>query len=104
VYLDPVVFYGKFLDELKQYVHSTTNMLVDARISLFVIYPGLPVRSSVTTLSAMQAGIDAGDDPFAGTSTSDFSPMKPEENCFTTAMTWTEKSKRQNEWVRSTTR
>jgi VWFA-related protein len=66
VYLDPVVFSGKFLDKLKQYVHSTTNMLVDARISLFVIYPGLPVRGGVTTFSAMQSGIDLGDDPFAG--------------------------------------
>jgi VWFA-related protein len=65
VYLDSVVFSGKFLDKLKQYVHSTTNMLVDARISLFVIYPGLPVRGGVT-ISAMQSGIDLGDDPFAG--------------------------------------
>src|SRR5271170_5924083 len=29
--------------ELHQYVHATTNMLVDSRISLFVIYPGLKV-------------------------------------------------------------
>jgi hypothetical protein len=41
-------------------------MLVDARISLFVIYPGLPVRGNVTPFSAMQAGIDIADDPFAG--------------------------------------
>lgn len=66
VSLDPVAFSGKFLAKLKEYVHSTTNMLVDARISLFVIYPGLPVRGGVTTFSAMQAGIDLGDDPFAG--------------------------------------
>lgn len=64
VSLDPVG--GTLVDKLKQYVHSTTNMLVDARISLFVIYPGLPVRGGVSTLSAMQAGIDIGDDPFAG--------------------------------------
>lgn len=64
--LDPVAFSAKFLGKLKEYVHSTTNMLVDARISLFVIYPGLPVRGEVMTLSAMQAGIDIGDDPFAG--------------------------------------
>jgi hypothetical protein len=61
-----VAFSEKFLGKLKEYVHSTTNMLVDARISLFVIYPGLPVRGGVTTFSAMQAGIDIGDDPFAG--------------------------------------
>lgn len=64
--LDPVAFSGKFLGKLKEYVHSTTNMLVDARISLFVIYPGLPVRGEVMTFSAMQAGIDIADDPFAG--------------------------------------
>jgi hypothetical protein len=66
LYLTTRLFTEKFLDELKQYVHSTTNMLVDARISLFVIYPGLPVRGNVATFSAMQAGIDIGDDPFAG--------------------------------------
>jgi hypothetical protein len=60
------VFPDKFTRELKQYVHSTTNMMVDARISLFVIYPGLPVRGPAMTLSAMEAGIVIGDDPFAG--------------------------------------
>jgi VWFA-related protein len=66
-YLSSVIASGKLLSEFKQYVHSTTNMLVDARISLFVIYPGLPVRgASVTTFSAGQAGILIGDDPFAG--------------------------------------
>ncbi len=29
--------------ELQRYMHTTTNMLVDARVSLFVIYPGLKV-------------------------------------------------------------
>ncbi len=67
VYLDPVVFPPKFEYELKQYVHSTTNMLVDARISLFVIYPGLPVRGNTISFSAEQAGVEIGeDDPFAG--------------------------------------
>jgi VWFA-related protein len=67
VFLEPAVFGEKFVGELKQYVHSTTNMMVDARISLFVIYPGLPVRGGVMTFSASQAGIDLGeDDPFAG--------------------------------------
>src|SRR3974390_3121007 len=41
IYLDPIDLPGKLEDELKQYVHSTTNMLVDSRISLYVIYPGL---------------------------------------------------------------
>ena len=66
LYLESLVFPEKLLGELKQYVHSTTNMLVDARISLFVIYPGLPVRGNVMSFSAAQAGIDIGDDPFAG--------------------------------------
>jgi VWFA-related protein len=67
VYLDSVVFSGKLQDEVKQYVHTTTNMMVDARISLFVIYPGLPVWNSPMPLSAMEAGEDIGDDdPFAG--------------------------------------
>jgi VWFA-related protein len=65
-YLDSTVFHEKFLARLKQYVHSTTNMLVDARISLFVLYPGLPVRGGVATLSAWESGIVIGDDPFAG--------------------------------------
>ncbi|MGB7729760.1 MAG: VWA domain-containing protein [Candidatus Acidiferrum sp.] len=67
VFLDPLDFNVKLTDELKQYVHSTTNMLVDARISLFVIYPGLPVRGSAVGFSAMEAYSDIGDgDPFAG--------------------------------------
>lgn len=56
-YLDPVAFPKKLLGELKQYVHSTTNM-ADARISLFVIYPGLPVRGNVMTFSAAQVRVD----------------------------------------------
>lgn len=67
VYLDPVAFPGKFLDELTQYVHSTTNLLVDARMSLFVIYPGLAVRGNVMSFSASEADVDLGDDdPFSG--------------------------------------
>jgi VWFA-related protein len=65
--LDSVVFSGAIGDELRQYVHSTTNMMVDARISLFVIYPGLPVWGENRTLSMMQSSVDLGDDdPFAG--------------------------------------
>ncbi len=53
--------------DLKQYVHATTNMLVDARVSLFVIYPGLNVASKRVSLSEMEADADLGDDdPFAG--------------------------------------
>ena len=67
VSLDSTVSSEKLIGKLKQYVHSTTNMMVDARISLFVIYPGLPVSGGVRTFSAYQAGIDLGEnDPFAG--------------------------------------
>lgn len=53
--------------ELKQYVHETVNMLVDARVSLFVIYPGLKVEGRAFTLSEVDATVDVGDDdPFAG--------------------------------------
>ncbi len=59
---------GPIVDELNQYVRDTTNMLVDARISLFVIYPGLPVRGPALTMSEGSADADIGDDadPFAG--------------------------------------
>ena len=59
---------GPIVDELNQYVRDTTNMLVNARMSLFVIYPGLPVKGQVFTLSEGSAAADIGDDddPFAG--------------------------------------
>lgn len=67
--LVPLDLPPKAEDELKQYVHSTTNMLVDSRISLFVIYPGLSSRHSAISMSAMEADADIGDgddDPFSG--------------------------------------
>ena len=56
---------------IHRFVHEATNMLVDARISLFVIYPGLKVFSTRgISVSAMDANADIGNsDPFAGTST-----------------------------------
>ena len=64
---------GKLEEEVKQYVHSTTNMLVDARISLFVIYPGLPGglqhlhQLDFQSSAQMSADAEIGDDdPFAG--------------------------------------
>jgi VWFA-related protein len=54
-------------EKVQQYVHDTTNLMVDSRVSLFVIYPGLKVRIRVPSLSAMEAQVDLGDsDPFAG--------------------------------------
>ena len=69
--------------ELKEYAHATTNMLVDARITLFVIYPELilqgtnmvpgtnpctyVVRGISPSISAMDADASIGDDePFSG--------------------------------------
>ncbi len=52
---------------LDRYVHGAINMLLDARISLFVIYPGLPAYSTVLPFSALQADAGIGNnDPFAG--------------------------------------
>jgi VWFA-related protein len=66
IYTEALV--GPVVDELNQYARDTTNMLVNARISLFVIYPGLPAHGPAFTLSAGSAAIDIGDndDPFAG--------------------------------------
>ena len=56
-----------YLDELNEYVHYTTNMLVNSRASLFVIYPGLNYQSPVGTRSMFAAGTELGDDdPFSG--------------------------------------
>ncbi len=58
---------GSTVDQLNQYVHDTTNMLVDARVSLFVIYPGLKVNGPSFGFSEDSANADIGDDdPFAG--------------------------------------
>jgi len=56
------------VDDLNRYVHDTTNMLVDARMSLFVIYPGLRVEGAGFSMSAMSAEANIGDDndPFSG--------------------------------------
>ena len=58
---------GSAVEKVNQYVHQTTNMLVDARISLFVIYPGLPVQARTIPISASDADADIGNgEPFAG--------------------------------------
>ncbi len=67
IYLDPVELPGNLIPELTNYMHTTTNMLVDARISLFVIYPGLKVNDANLSLSALDSDAILGDsDPFAG--------------------------------------
>lgn len=58
---------GDWTEGINQYVHAVANMLVDARISLFVIYPGLTVEGAGIPLSAMDSDASIGDsDPFAG--------------------------------------
>jgi len=55
------------IQALREYAHQTTNMLVDSRISLYVIYPGLQVNRAAISMSSMDAAIDLGeDDPFGG--------------------------------------
>ncbi len=67
VYLESPDLTSPVVRDLKEYVHDTVNMLVDSRISLFVVYPGLKVEMPVLQFSAMQADVNIGsDDPFAG--------------------------------------
>ena len=54
------------LDRIDRYAHATTNMLVDARISLFVIYQGMKAQG-LNAISTIDADAEIGsDDPFAG--------------------------------------
>jgi VWFA-related protein len=53
--------------KLERFVHDTTNELVDARMSLFLVYPGLDVRGGTFTQSEAKAEANIGNgDPFAG--------------------------------------
>ncbi len=47
--------------ELQQYMHATTNMLVDSRISLFVIYPGLKIGHFVNLAGQSPIPMSAAD-------------------------------------------
>jgi VWFA-related protein len=65
--LNPIGLWPHAVDYLNGYIHDATNMLVDSRISLFVLYPGLKVDGPVLMASAMKAGVEIGDDdPFSG--------------------------------------
>jgi VWFA-related protein len=70
--LSPLGLPARSEAKVMQYVHDTTNMLVDARMSLFVIYPGLKVEglrldNPYIWIIARQADANLGnDDPFAG--------------------------------------
>ncbi len=67
VYTESIDFSAQERQQMMDIAHETTNMLVDARMSLFVIYPGLKVGNPGFTLSTMLSDQDLGDDdPFAG--------------------------------------
>ncbi len=67
IFLDSAELTEPVVEELKAFAHQTTNMLVDSRISLFVIYPGLSVHGNELPISGQDASIDlSDDDPFAG--------------------------------------
>jgi VWFA-related protein len=53
-------------DKLLRFVHQATNMLVDARISLFVIFPGLQVQEITALPGSKTADSTASWDPFGG--------------------------------------
>jgi VWFA-related protein len=55
ILLDDAVLTQPVVNDLQKYVHATANMLVDARITLFVIYPGLKVGGNVMSLSAQMS-------------------------------------------------
>jgi hypothetical protein len=59
---------GSTAEKVTTYVHKTANMLVDARMSLFLIYPGLEVTyRGIMPVSARSAEVEIGeDDPFSG--------------------------------------
>jgi VWFA-related protein len=76
LYLETVGIAPKTEEKLREYVHLTTNMLVESRISLFVIYPGLPVTDMGLSSRSLQAGfplsaleaekVIGDNDPFSG--------------------------------------
>lgn len=67
IFLNTADLTGSDVERLKQYVHDTTNLLVNSRISLFVIYPDLKIHGNVMPISAGYSDVDLGDgDPFSG--------------------------------------
>ena len=61
----------KYAKDMRFYAHETTNMLVNARMCLFLIYPGLkgagnPDYFRIGINPAISMGDSIGGDPFAG--------------------------------------
>jgi len=51
---NPLVYPGGF-EKIVRVTHETTNLLLDARVSLYLIYPGIPTFGGGASLSAMEA-------------------------------------------------
>jgi VWFA-related protein len=67
VFLDTEDLTPQDIQALREFAHQTTNLLVDSRISLYVIYPGLSASGGGLSMSSMDAAVDlSDDDPFAG--------------------------------------
>jgi len=65
--LQTIALNNSLVQRLVQYVHETTNMLVDERVSLFVVYPGLATGGKLDFKEIGSAETDPGySDPFAG--------------------------------------
>lgn len=63
--IDPATYDEPDTEIIQQYLHVTTNLLVDSRISLFVLYPGLHVYARGGAYTEMDSYSDLGDDdPF----------------------------------------
>ena len=54
------------VDKLERFAHQTSNMLVDARISLFLIFPGLKVQEVNALPGSKSSDTTTGLDPFGG--------------------------------------
>jgi len=54
------------VDKLERFAHQTTNMLVDARITLFLIFPGLKVQEINSAPGSKGSDTTIGLDPFGG--------------------------------------
>ena len=52
--------------KLERFVHQTTNMLVDARISVFLIFPGLKMQEINAAPGSKNSDTTLGLDPFGG--------------------------------------
>ena len=54
------------VEKLERLAHQTTNMLVDARITLFLIFPGLKLQEINSSPESKRSDTSTGLDPFGG--------------------------------------